>query len=131
MEMISDTYIRMTPGPIDVHTHPRAFDVIAEHGSVPANEGREGKAGLRPFTEEAIKRGFTGIIAMPNESIRKKDAAAVPPETTILQPYPISNIDRVNAMAGLNQRGGGYSYRYLYGLGPGNLILEQIKNTYK
>ncbi len=62
------------------------------------NEGTEGKAGLKIYTEAALRSGIVGIAAMPNESVRRYDESR--PERTEEVPYPIANIDRVMAMQG-------------------------------
>jgi dihydroorotase-like cyclic amidohydrolase len=70
--------------------------VITNDGFVVINEGREGKAGLGPYTAAALRSGITGMIAMPNESVRRFDTAS--PDSTELVPYPVASLDRVLAM---------------------------------
>ncbi len=102
IEQSSEHIWRVSPGIADVHTHPRVFDAITDDGFVTLNEGeygpQEGKAGLRHYTEVALRSGITAMIAMPNESIRRLDLTAR--EQTSLTPYPIASYDRVIAMQG-------------------------------
>lgn len=95
-EQIMENTWQFMPGPFDVHAHPRVFDAQTDDGFVSVNEGTEGKAGLRIYTEAAIHSGITGMAAMPNESVRRYDEST--PEKTEEIPYPIANTDRVLAM---------------------------------
>ncbi len=88
----------MSPGPIDVHTHPRALDALTYDDFVPVNNGHEGKAGLWDYTTVALASGITAIIAMPNEAVRRYDVAAHLPERTELVQHPIATLDRVITM---------------------------------
>lgn len=76
--------VEMSPGVYDIHAHPRAFDPLPD-----------GKAGLRAYTETALKSGITMINCMPNESYRLID-----PETSEIKTvqFPISNPDRAQMM---------------------------------
>lgn len=96
LEQLSEDTYQFSPGPFDVHAHPRVFDSITNDDFVSVNEGTEGKAGLKIYTETAIHAGITGMAAMPNESVRRYDTSA--PNKTEEEPYPIANIDRVVAM---------------------------------
>ncbi len=100
LRQASEHIWHITPGPIDVHTHPRVFDVITDDGFVTFNEGehgqQEGKAGLWHYTGIALRSGITAMLAMPNESVRLYDQTAE--EQTTVVPYPIASIDRVRAM---------------------------------
>jgi dihydroorotase-like cyclic amidohydrolase len=96
VEQWSDNLYDITPGPFDVHTHPRVFDTLTRDDFVTVNEGTEGKAGLRIYTEAALRSGITGIAAMPNESVRQYDATDA--TKTEEKPYPIASYDRVLAM---------------------------------
>ncbi|MDB5170356.1 MAG: cad [Candidatus Saccharibacteria bacterium] len=100
VEQVSEYRWRLSPGPIDAHTHPRVFDAITSDGFVTLNEGshgpQEGKGGLKHYTEVALRSGITVMLAMPNESVRLYDESAE--ERTIVLPYPIASIDRVRAM---------------------------------
>ncbi len=96
IERVSSNFIVMSPGPFDVHMHPRATDPLTNDNFIEINGGVEGKAGLGEYTRAALYSGFTGGIAMPNEIMRKYDPAL--PDKTYTVPFPISNIDRVHAM---------------------------------
>ncbi|HVV67394.1 MAG TPA: hypothetical protein VHB72_05020 [Candidatus Saccharimonadales bacterium] len=96
LEQMSEHTWQFSPGPFDVHAHPRVFDTQTQDGFVSLNEGTEGKAGLRIYTEAAIHSGITGMAAMPNESVRRYDETIEGRTEEI--PYPIANTDRVIAM---------------------------------
>ncbi|HVI60542.1 MAG TPA: hypothetical protein VM535_00080, partial [Candidatus Saccharimonadales bacterium] len=96
VEQLSEHIYDLTPGPFDVHAHPRVFDTLSDDNFATINEGTEGKAGLRIYTEAALRSGITGIAAMPNESVRLYDATN--PEMTEEIPYPIADRSRVLAM---------------------------------
>lgn len=102
IEQSSEHIWRVSPGVADVHTHPRIYDAITNDGFVTLNHGdhgpQEGKAGLRHYTEVALRSGITVMIAMPNESIRRLDLTAK--EQTSLTPYPIASLDRVIGVQG-------------------------------
>lgn len=96
IEQITENYWSFTPGPMDVHTHPRVFDPILLDPFIDINGGTEGKAGLERYTEVALRSGITAMLAMPNEFVRLPD-----PEnenSTVLLPYSIASMDRVRAM---------------------------------
>jgi carbamoyl-phosphate synthase/aspartate carbamoyltransferase/dihydroorotase len=96
VEQLSEHLWQFAPGPFDVHAHPRVFDAKTQDDFVLINEGTEGKAGLRIYTETALRSGIVGIAAMPNESIRLYDAGNS--EKTEEKPYPIASLDRVLPM---------------------------------
>lgn len=96
LERIGAKHIVFSPGPFDVHMHPRITDGITEDAFVEINGGIEGKAGLGAYTDAAVRSGFTGGGAMPNEVMRKY--APWLPEKTMTVPYPISDLRSVNAM---------------------------------
>ena len=77
---VAGDIITMTPGPIDVHAHPRAFDPLPD-----------GKAGLEAYTEVMLESGITVMLAMPNESRRQINDKTGQIEQV---QYPISNPDR-------------------------------------
>lgn len=81
---VAGDLITMTPGPIDVHAHPRVFDPLPD-----------GKAGLEAYTKVMLESGITVMLAMPNEARR-----VLNDETGQIEQvqYPISNPDRVGAM---------------------------------
>jgi hypothetical protein len=116
-ELLIDEYtLRLQPGPIDVHAHPRAFDAKTADNFLPSNEGSEGKAGLGPYTEVALLSGLTAMLAMPNESLRRR--AADGPEPTVTIPYPIATRDRLLAMQGLISNQAVIPTGPLFGLDP-------------
>lgn len=100
LHQASESVWHITPGAADIHTHPRVFDVITDDGFVELNTGQhgpqEGKAGLKYYTEVALRSGITAMLAMPNESVRLYDQSVE--EQTVVLPYPIASIDRVRAM---------------------------------
>jgi hypothetical protein len=96
VEQLSENLYDITPAPFDVHAHPRVFDTLTQDDFLTINEGTEGKAGLRIYTEAALRSGITGIAAMPNESVRLYNATD--PTKTEEIPYPIASYDRVLAM---------------------------------
>lgn len=96
LEQLDKNLWDLQPGPFDVHAHPRVFDSLNHDDFPTINEGTEGKAGLRIYTEAALRSGITGIAAMPNESVRLYDESS--PEKTVEIPYPIANHSRVLAM---------------------------------
>ncbi len=96
LERIGSNHIVFLPGPFDAHMHPRVTDGITEDAFVEINGGVEGKAGLAAYTKAAIRSGFTGGGAMPNEVMRKY--APWMPEKTTTVPYPISDLRSVHAM---------------------------------
>lgn len=93
VEQLDEHLWQFAPGPFDVHAHPRVFDAMTGDDFVSVNEGTEGKAGLKIYTEAALRSGIVGIAAMPNESVRLYDATK--PEKTEEIPYPIASLDRV------------------------------------
>jgi hypothetical protein len=96
LEQINETYWVFTPGPMDPHTHPRAFDPVILDNYDELNEGTEGKAGLARYSEMALRSGITAMLAMPNEFIRLPEREGG--EGTVLLPYSIASLDRVRAM---------------------------------
>lgn len=80
----SEGRVEMVPGVYDVHGHPRAFDPLPD-----------GKAGLRAYTETALKSGITLMNFMPNEFYRELHPETG--ESKIVQ-FPISNPDRARMM---------------------------------
>lgn len=96
LEVIDARRMIFAPGPFDPHMHLRATDPLTDDAFVEINGGVEGKAGVAEYTRAALYSGFVGGIAMPNEMIRKYNPSL--PERTFTEPYPISNMDKVNAM---------------------------------
>jgi dihydroorotase len=80
---------------MDPHTHPRVFDALTNDGKGRVDDGIDGKAGLRNYTEVALKSGITAMLAMPNESVRRPNRQL--PGGEELVPYPIA--DRASTLA--------------------------------
>ncbi len=95
LEYLSEHMVVMEPGPVDVHAHPRVFDPRTSDNFNPINEG-EGKAGLRVYTEAALKSGFVALAIMLNETMRLYDPTK--PDMTETISYPGYNLDRVRAV---------------------------------
>lgn len=94
LEWIDANEYVFEPGPIDVHAHPWVFDSLTADDFT--RDGSEGKAGLQTYTETALASGLVALLAMPNEQLRLIDRDD--PATTVLEQYPIANLDRVRAM---------------------------------
>src|SRR5581483_12050349 len=59
-------------GPItDIHMHPRIFDARF-YGQ---EENPNGKAGIHPYSQAALRGGIVMGLAMPNESVRLPSSA--------------------------------------------------------
>lgn len=127
LEQRSEQDWRMSPGPVDGHTHPRAFDPRLPDSFNPINEGWEGKAGLRGYTEVVLSSGITAMIAMPNESLRIVDPEAQHPDKTILIPYPISNLDRVRAFQALIHAEAVIPTGIFMGVDPAEIYRDEAK----
>ncbi len=94
--LVEQSEVVFSPGPFDVHTHPRVFDALTADNFLPEDQGSEGKAGLRVYTEVALKSGIVGMLAMPNEARRLYLPGSS--ENTELLQYPIATADRLDAM---------------------------------
>jgi dihydroorotase-like cyclic amidohydrolase len=125
LEQIHETYWELTPGPLDVHGHPRMFDRITADDFVPLNGGQEGKSGLKEYTEVALRSGIVALFAMPNESIRRYDPTQ--PELTSVVPYPIASYDRVLAMEAIISGEAVIPVGVYMGLDPATLFLDHYK----
>jgi dihydroorotase-like cyclic amidohydrolase len=128
-EQIGENTWQFTPGPFDVHAHPRVFDAKKDDGFVSINEGTEGKAGLSIYTEAAIHSGITGMAAMPNESVRRYDETTL--EKTEEIPYPIANLDRVLAMQAAIEDRAVIPTAIHFGLDPATAFWDQDKRRLK
>lgn len=96
IEQLDDNTLHITPGPFDPHMHLRFTDGITEDAFVEINGGIEGKAGVGPYSGAALHSGIVGGLAMPNEIMRRYAPWTEQQTETI--PWPISNLDRVQAM---------------------------------
>lgn len=123
LERISESNIHFVPGPIDVHAHPRAFDVLTQDQFIEENGSTEGKAGLREYTEVALKCGITAMIAMPNEMLRLFNPQK--PDLTELLPYPIATLDRLRAMQSLISHESVIPTGNHYGLDPAEVFFNE------
>jgi hypothetical protein len=129
LEQAHEKYWNMTPGPFDVHAHPRVFDAVTEDGFVAANNGTEGKAGIRLYSEGALRSGITGLIAMPNESRRVYDVSV--PEQTVVEPYPIATRDKVDAMISIIGQESVIPAGVYMGLDPETIYWDLAKSRIK
>lgn len=123
LEILDDRVV-LEPGPLDVHAHPRLFDHITEDGFVELNEGKEGRAGIRAYSETAIESGITGILGMPNEMMRLLDLSVPLPERTGLESYPISNRDKLLAALSKISEGSVIPAGQHYGLDPSEIVRQ-------
>lgn len=129
---IESGIVEMSPGPYDVHAHPRALDPItAANVNGEESGGFDGKAGLPAYTETALLSGFVLLSAMPNEFYRRplEDGSG---ETEIVQ-FPISNADKASTMAALIRQQSRMLMTYHLGLDPKDIITgeEQLLNRTK
>lgn len=126
---IENGIIEMSPGPYDVHGHPRALDPITDID--PENPSfYEGKAGIASYTETALLSGLVVLSAMPNEFYRRY-VSGNSGETEIVQ-FPISNKDKANTMAALIRQQSRILMTYHLGLDPKEIItagpqLDRVK----
>lgn len=70
--------VAMSPGPIDIHGHPRILSPLPE-----------GKAGLPAYTATMLASGFVQVSAMPNEARLVWDELT---ETYVHVQEPIANV---------------------------------------
>lgn len=125
-----DGILELTPGPVDVHGHPRVFDPIISRQTV-QGEAHFGKSGLPLYTEAALKCGFTVISAMPNELIRfLPENSDSEDKNGILMPYPISNLENARAMERAISAESRLKMTYHLGLNPEHIIYgdDQLLN---
>lgn len=129
-ERIDDFTVEFAPGPVDVHVHPRIEDAriedVVRYGLSNTFEP-VGKAGLPGYTEVALQSGITAMLAMPNEQLCKINPAD--PETTILEPYPVSNRDRVLAIQGAISHEAVIPTGIIYGLDPSEIFVDDDKEV--
>lgn len=118
--MDNNREVRFSPGPFDVHMHPRATDPTTQDAFVKANGGIEGKVKLWDYTVAALKSGIVGGGAMPNELMRIYDLSN--PEKTSIIPYPISNLDRVRAMQAAIHSGAAIPMMVYAGIDPKEIL---------
>lgn len=109
-----------SPGPFDVHMHIRATDPITQDPFIVMNGGTEGKAGALIYTNAALRSGIVGGGVMPNEQMRKYSVDS--PEKTKLEPYPISNIYKVEAMQALIHSGAVIPLMVYAGVDPEEIL---------
>lgn len=134
LEMLSEYMVRMEGGPVDIHTHPRKFDVLTDDIIPGSQNGREGKAGLAAYTQVALESGIVAMIAMSNESIRLVDPTDPSDTRTLTLPYSIANLDRLRASQSLTSHEAYIPTADYLGLDPEDMFLDddkQIINEYK
>lgn len=96
LEVIKDELV-IAPAAFDPHWHPRAFDALVLQNG----EHMDGKSGVHEYARIMLNSGYSGGIAMPNESIRtgridgERDGQGYDSE---IHPSPISSIEMVLAM---------------------------------
>lgn len=129
IERLNPDIIVFSPGPFDVHMHPRVTDGITEDAFVEVNGGIEGKAGLALYTEAAIRSGITGGGAMPNEMMRKY--APWTPEQTITVPWPISDRRSVDAMQSAIQQQSRIPMAVYAGIDPDDIFADTKRQCFK
>jgi hypothetical protein len=127
-ERITENLYRLEPGPIDVHTHPRAFDVITSDRFNELNDGREGKAGLAAYTEVALQGGITAMVMMPNELLRRLAPNPQTLERTELVPYPLSSNDKILAVQSLISHEAVIPVGIHFGIDPSEIFYDPEEN---
>ncbi len=120
---VDSNKVVFNPGPMDVHAHPRVFDVITLDQFEPLNEDTEGKAGLSIYTAVALQSGITAMLAMPNEHMRLYTPEQPPFTETV--PFPISNLTAVRAMESAISSQANIPVGIIQGIDP----LEIFKDT--
>lgn len=123
IEIVRNNIVTLSPGPADMHGHPRAFDPVLSDNFIPENGGVEGKAGLRAYTEVALESGLTIMAAMPNEQVRRR--ALYSPQGTELVAYPIANLDRVIAMQNVINNEAVIPTAIIFGLDPSTCFADK------
>lgn len=117
---ITDQAVAFSPGPFDVHAHPRVLDVITDDEFLPPPYFREGKAGLGIYTEVALRSGIVGMLAMPNEALRLWLPGSV--EQTELLQFPIATADRLAIMLKATSSEANIPTGQIFGLDPAEAI---------
>jgi hypothetical protein len=96
MELL-DRVVAFSPGPADVHCHPRVFAPLNMYTREDGLTVPIGKAGLEVYTETMLRSGLTHMGAMSNEFLYVRTAED--PDVVVLKQFPISTPDRATMVA--------------------------------
>ncbi len=125
IEMLNEHMLHIEGGPIDIHTHPRKFDAQTDDMLGSPARGYEGKAGLRIYTEVALRSGITAMLAMSNESVRVP--LSLDPLVTETRPYSIATPDRLLASQYLTATEAYIPVGDFFGLDPEETYVDKDK----
>ncbi len=89
--------VSFSPGPADVHCHPRVFAPLNMYTRQDGLTVPVGKAGLEVYTETMLRSGLTYMGAMSNEFLYVRTAED--PDVVALKQFPISTPDRATIVA--------------------------------